>query len=63
MTSPQNEEEKIDRKIVIFLTDTERTDLKVKCARLKVSMSQQVRELIIDWIKKPWHISLSRVLA
>jgi hypothetical protein len=53
MTSPQNEEEKIDRKIVIFLTDTERTDLKVKCARLKVSMSQQVRELIIDWIKKP----------
>jgi plasmid stability protein len=38
-------------KLVVFLTDDERTQFKVACARGKTSMSQKARELIIEWVK------------
>lgn len=38
-------------KLVVFLTDDERTQFKVACARSKTSMSQKARELIVDWIE------------
>ena len=38
-------------KLVVFLTDDERTEFKVACARNKISMSQKARELILEWTK------------
>lgn len=38
-------------KLVVFLTDDERTGFKVACARNKISMSQKARELILEWMK------------
>jgi hypothetical protein len=37
-------------KLVVFLTDEERTQFKISCARNKTSMSQKARELILEWI-------------
>ncbi|PAX51992.1 plasmid partition protein ParG [Brunnivagina elsteri] len=38
-------------KLVVFLTDDERTQFKVACARSKTSMSQKAKELILSWIE------------
>lgn len=38
-------------KLVVFLTDDERTLFKVACARSKTSMSQKAKELILSWIE------------
>ncbi|MBD2683496.1 MAG: hypothetical protein KME32_33125 [Mojavia pulchra JT2-VF2] len=48
-----NSEETGDKtvKLVVFLSDDERTQFKIACARNKTSMSQQARELILNWIK------------
>jgi hypothetical protein len=35
----------------VFLSDDERTDFKVQCAKEKTTMSQQARDLILDWLK------------
>jgi len=35
----------------VFLSDDERTQFKVACARNKISMSQKAKELILDWMK------------
>jgi ParG len=37
-------------KLVVFLTDEERTQFKIACARNKISMSQRARELILEWL-------------
>jgi hypothetical protein len=39
-------------KLVVFLSDDERTEFKIACAKQKISMSQQAKELIIDWVQK-----------
>ncbi|WP_156481621.1 plasmid partition protein ParG [Anabaena sp. 4-3] len=49
MTEPKNEDKTV--KLVVFLTDDERTQFKIACAKHKISMSQQARELIINWMK------------
>ncbi|MFB2975331.1 plasmid partition protein ParG [Microseira sp. BLCC-F43] len=38
-------------KLVVFLSDSERTRFKVACAKNKTSMSQQAHQLILDWLK------------
>ncbi|WP_264196712.1 plasmid partition protein ParG [Microseira wollei] len=38
-------------KLVVFLSDSERTRFKVACAKTKTSMSQQAHQLILDWLK------------
>lgn len=50
MSNSQQIEEKTV-KLVVFLSDDERTQFKVACARNKTSMSQKARELILDWMK------------
>lgn len=49
MSSSQETEDKTV-KLVVFLTDEERTQFKISCARNKISMSQKARELILEWI-------------
>jgi len=39
-------------KLVVFLSDDERTQFKIACAKEKISMSQQARELVINWTNK-----------
>jgi hypothetical protein len=34
----------------VFLSDDERTEFKVECAKDKTTMSQQARELILNWL-------------
>jgi plasmid stability protein len=36
----------------VFLSDDERTQLKVQCAKRKTTMSQQCRELIREWLSQ-----------
>ena len=50
MSNSQETEEKTV-KLVVFLSDDERTQFKVACARNKTSMSQKAKELILDWMK------------
>ncbi len=38
-------------KLVVFLSDDERTQFKIACARSKTSMSQKAKELILSWIE------------
>jgi len=38
-------------KLVVFLTDDERTEFKVACARNRTSMSQKAKDLILKWIE------------
>ncbi|NJR19984.1 MAG: hypothetical protein HC785_32900 [Calothrix sp. CSU_2_0] len=38
-------------KLVVFLTDDERTQFKIACARSKTSMSQKAKELILSWVE------------
>lgn len=47
--SGESEEKTV--KLVVFLSDDERTQFKVACARNKTSMSQKARELIIEWME------------
>ena len=35
----------------VFLSDDERTEFKVQCAKEKTTMSQQARELILAWLE------------
>jgi len=39
-------------KLVVFLSDDERTQFKIACAKEKISMSQQARELVIKWVER-----------
>lgn len=48
--SNTGESEEKTVKLVVFLSDDERTQFKIACARKKTSMSQKARELILDWI-------------
>ena len=50
MTKSEETEEKTV-KLVVFLSDDERTQFKVACARNKTSMSQKAKKLILDWVK------------
>jgi plasmid stability protein len=50
MTQPDDENKTV--KLVVFLSDDERTQFKICCAKHKISMSQQARELILNWMKK-----------
>ena len=50
MSNSQETEDKTV-KLVVFLSDDERTQFKVACARNKTSMSQKAKELILDWMK------------
>lgn len=50
MSNSQEIEEKTV-KLVVFLSDEERTQFKVACARNKTSMSQKAKELILEWMK------------
>ncbi|ADI63342.1 plasmid partition protein ParG [Trichormus azollae] len=47
MTQSQEEDKTV--KLVVFLNDEERTQFKVICAQQKTSMSQQARQLIVNW--------------
>ncbi len=35
----------------VFLSDDERTEFKVQCAKEKTTMSQQARKLILAWLE------------
>lgn len=37
-------------KLVVFLSEEERTRFKVACAQNRITMSQQARGLILEWL-------------
>ncbi|MEL6163222.1 MAG: plasmid partition protein ParG [Cyanobacteria bacterium J06641_2] len=50
MSNLKNTEDKTV-KLVVFLSDDERTQFKIACARSKTSMSQKAKELILAWVE------------
>ncbi|MEO1377718.1 MAG: plasmid partition protein ParG [Cyanobacteria bacterium J06635_10] len=50
MSNLKNTEDKTV-KLVVFLSDDERTQFKIACARSKTSMSQKAKELIVAWVE------------
>ena len=57
MTEDENGEKTVSFRV--FLSDDERTEFKVYCARQKTTMSQQARELIRAWLTEQQKQSLS----
>ncbi|MDZ8237559.1 MAG: plasmid partition protein ParG [Nostoc sp. ChiQUE01a] len=38
-------------KLVVFLSDSERTRFKIACAKNRTTMSQKARQLVLEWLE------------